>query len=728
LYIGGAGLGRGYLGRPGLTADKFVPDPVGPEPGGRLYRTGDRVRWLADGSLEFLGRFDSQVKVRGFRIEPGEIEAGLAGHPGVAAAVVVPREDLPGGRGLVAYLVGRNGATPTTGELRAHLKERLPEYMVPAAFVTLQALPLNANGKVDRKALPAPDGSRLEPDDAFVAPRGPMETLLAVIWAELLKLPRVGVHDNFFALGGDSILCIRVIARANQAGLSITTRHLFEHPTIAELAGVAATAAPTLADQGVVTGAVPLTPIQHWFFEWDLPQRQDVIQVQQIEVRRALNLDLLEQSLAHVLAHHDALRLRFSRGPEGWQQVNAGLEAARVPLQRFDLSALPAAEQDRVLAARAAQLQAGLDISQGPLLQAGWFDRGPERAGCLLLILHHLAIDIVSWGILLEDLWSAYRQLARGQVVQLPEKTTSFQQWARRLTEYARSGALEAERAYWLDPARATVGRLPVDHAEGANTRDSVDVVRVRLDPERTQALLREVPQASQTETNEVLLTALALAFGRWTGQRRLLVDVEGHGREEIFPGVNLTRTVGWFTVIAPVLLDPGQPARADEALRAIKEQWRALPNRGIGYGLLRYLSGDEALAEQLRALPAPEVVFNYAGQSGGPARKAEGEAAVAAAVVPSHAWRFSGPRKHLLEISGSVSAGRLQFRLTYSRNRHERHTVERLAAELGRALEEVIDHCLSSDGSYTPADFPEAGATQADLDTLMSQIRGQER
>ncbi|RMF29114.1 MAG: amino acid adenylation domain-containing protein, partial [Chloroflexi bacterium] len=425
LCVGGTGVGRGYLHRPDLTAERFIPDPFSNVPGARLYRTGDLVRFRPDGSLEFLGRIDHQVKVRGFRIELGEIEVALRRHPRIQEAVVLAREDRPGEKRLVAYVVPppHDGAAPTVSELRTFLQETLPDYMVPAAFVVLDAMPLTPSGKVDRRALPAPDQARPDLEGAYVAPRTREEEILAQIWAEVLGVERVGVHDNFFELGGDSILSIQVIARANQAGLRLTPRHLFQAPTVAGLAALAGTGRAVEAEQGIVEGPVPLTPIQHWFFERNLPNPHHWNQAVLLEVHRPLAPALLEQTIGHLLAHHDALRLRFRRrGEEGtrrrgdeamrrrgdeamrergdeagaWEQVNAGLEDT-VPLTWLDLSALPEPARRPAIEATAAQAQASLNLTYGPLLRALYFDLGPDVPDRLLLVIHHLAVDGVSW-------------------------------------------------------------------------------------------------------------------------------------------------------------------------------------------------------------------------------------------------------------------------------------------------------------------------------------------
>jgi non-ribosomal peptide synthase protein (TIGR01720 family) len=725
MYVGGAGVARGYLNRPELSAERFIPDPFGLEPGARLYRTGDLARYSADGDLEYLGRIDHQVKIRGFRIELGEIEAALAAHPAIGEAAVLAREDTPGEKRLVAYLVAKPGGAPTISELREYLKQRLPEYMTPAAFVTLDALPLTENGKLDRRALPAPDAARPELEEAYAAPRNAREETLAEIWAGALGLERVGIHDNFFELGGDSILSIQIIARANQAGLRLTPKQIFQCQTIAELSAAAETAPAIEAEQGLVTGPAPLTPIQRWFFEQRLPNREHWNQALMFETRQALNPSLLEQAVQRLLEHHDALRLRFTPEEAGWRQFIAG-SAAAAAFSLIELSGLPEAAAIAALESKAAELQASLNLSEGPLLRVVYFDLGNQEAGRLLIIIHHLAVDGVSWRILLEDLQTAYQQLIRGEEIAFPPKTTSFKRWAEKLAGYAQSEAAKAEQDYWLNDARAKAAWLPVDFSGGANTEASARSVSTSLSVEETRALLQEAPEAYHTQINDLLLTALAQALAEWTGERTLLVDLEGHGREDIFDDVDLSRTVGWFTTIYPVPLRLEKSTNSGEVLKSVKEQLRAIPQRGLGYGLLRYLSGDEEIAEALRRLPQAEVSFNYLGQLDqalppdslldsllAPARESGG---------PVHSP--SGRRKHLLDVRGSVARGQLNLSWTYSENIHRRATIERLAQSYVEALRALIAHCQSPEaGGYTPSDFPLAQLDQVELDQAFEEI-----
>jgi amino acid adenylation domain-containing protein/non-ribosomal peptide synthase protein (TIGR01720 family) len=722
LYIGGDGLARGYLDRPALTAERFVPDPFGDRPGGRLYRTGDLVRHRPDGNLEFLGRVDHQVKVRGFRIEPGEIEAALLRCAGVREAVVAAREDAPGSRRLVAYVVSdvmsEPGAPAPQARLRETLQASLPAHMIPAAFVALDALPLTANGKVDRRALPAPATARPDLPGEHAAPETAAERRLAAIWSEVLRVEPVGLHDNFFQLGGDSILSIQVVSRASRAGLHITARQIFEHQTIAALAAVARVT-PRAAGRTAVTGEVPLTPVQRWFFAAEPADPHHYNQSVLLEAQADLDERLLRRAVTHLLHHHDALRFRFERGETGWRQIG-GRPAGEPPVAGVDLGALPAAHRPAALTAAAAGLQASLDLGQGPLLRIALFRCGSGQPAKLLLAAHHLVVDGVSWRILLEDLETAYGQLAGGAAVELPPATSSYGEWAWRLAEHAASGRVDHELAFWTAPQRARAARLPRDGG-GENTVQTEGRVTVALAATETAALLKEVPQAYRTQINDVLLTALVQSFAEWSGERGLLVDLEGHGREEILEDLDLSRTVGWFTSIFPVLLNLQDAGDPGEALVAIKEQLRAVPERGIGYGLLRYLAGPEA-AEHLGNLPAAEVSFNYLGQL---------DAALSATGPFRPAGDPTGPlrsarqrRRYPIEVTALIFGGQLQTSFAYSRSLHRPATVECLADGFLRALRDLIEHCLSPWArAVTPSDFPLASLSREALANVIGQV-----
>jgi len=683
LCIGGAGLSRGYLNCSGPTAEKFIPNPFG-EAGERLYRTGDVARFLSDGNLEYFGRSDQQVKIRGFRIEIGEIEAVLGRHPALRESAVVVRE-IGSEKRLVAYVVAHESPAPTTSELREFVKAHVPEYMVPSIFTMLERLPMTSSGKIDRKALPAPDQSRPELAAEMVAPRNEVEQTLAEIWQSVLGLEKVGIYDSFFELGGDSILSIQVVSRASQKGLRLTPKQIFLNQTIAELAPVVETAGESKAEQGIVTGPVPLTPIQHLLFEQDFSDPHYYNQTALLQMHDRLNPVALESATRHLIKHHDALRLRFTNDGAGWRQFNAGIEGD-TPFINIDLSELPVYQQSRTIEALAALLQRSLNLAEGPLLRIALFELGSQEPQRLMLVFHHLVIDGVSWRVVVEDLQTALDQVQRGVPIVFPQKTTSFKEWAGKLKQHAQSAEMKEEALLWQTTQHHIVQPLTVDFPFGENTEASSTNIVVELNKAETQALLRDVPAAFHTEINDVLLAALVDALSEFTGSRTLLVDLEGHGREEIVPDVDLSRTVGWFTTIYPVLLDVSEATNAEEMLEAVKQQLRAVPNKGIGYGLLRYLSGD---AEVFKSLPHAQVNFNYLGQfdqsvgqssAFGPAPETTGS--------PRNA---EGQRMHLLEINGSIADGQLSLAWNYSQNLHTRSTIERMAQRYLESLRSIV-------------------------------------
>jgi amino acid adenylation domain-containing protein/non-ribosomal peptide synthase protein (TIGR01720 family) len=727
LYIGGANLARGYFNRPDLTKDKFIPNPFSNPKSERLYKTGDLARYLPDGNIEFLGRLDNQVKIRGFRIELGEIETALRQHPAVRETAVIVLDNELGEQRLVAYVVPNQKQAPTIGQLRSFLQEHLPDYMIPSTLAMLDALPLMPNGKLDRQALPALDWTSRQLEAYFIAPRTPEEKLLANIWAEVLGVEQMGVQDNFFELGGDSILSIQIVARAREVGLRLTPMQLFHHQTIAELAAVASKTPSIQTEQGLVTGQVHLTPIQQWFFEQNLPEPHHWNMSILLETPPTLNPKRLEQVLQHLLEHHDVLRLRFEQEESGWQQIHASADKL-VPFSRIDLSALPEPEQASAIETEVAKMQTALNLSTAPVMRVALFDLGSHQPGRLLIVIHHLVMDGISWRIWLEDFQRVYQQLSRGEAIQLPAKTTSFKDWAERLGVYAQSAELRQELDYWLANSQKRMSPLPRDYFEQPNTVASAHTVSVSLSMEDTQALLQQVPAAYKTQINDLLLTALVQAFRQWTRKNTLLVELEGHGRETLFDDIDVSRTIGWFTTRFPILLDLGgvevtseTSNTIDAALKSVKEQLRWIPNRGLSYGLLRYLNENPEINKKLQAFPQPEVSFNYLGQfdrvlpESTPFRLAKESLGAERSL--------QGTRTHLIAIDGIVLEGRLQLDWTYSENVHRRATIENLTQNFIAALRGIIHHCLSSRGGYTPSDFPLAKLNQKQLERLSAKF-----
>ncbi|MDH6492446.1 non-ribosomal peptide synthetase [Streptomyces sp. SAI-127] len=615
LHLAGTGVARGYLGRPGLTAARFVADPYG-GPGDRMYRTGDLARWSPDRQLEYLGRADEQVKLRGFRIEPGEVEAALARDPAVAQAAVVMREDEPGERRLIAYVTTRPGHPPADpAALRRDADRLLPEYMVPSAVVVLDALPLTPNGKLDRRALPAPETpTALE---AAREPRSPAERVLAELFRDLLKLPGLTLDEGFFALGGDSISSIRLVSRAAEAGVVISPRDVYEHQTVAALAAAARgpVGASNVGDADEGVGPVPFTPVMHWLVERGGPigrLSQSVL----LTVPADADAPRLTRSLQALVDHHDMLRSRLT-GERSMEVGKVGSVAVVMDQRDVsgedDLHAVVAEEFDRALGT--------LDPSTGAMLRAVWLDAGRDRPGRLLLVVHHLAVDGVSWRILVPDLEAAWEAVAQGREPHLPPVGTSFRAWSSMLREQACTRGAEAKLWRRLNDAPcAPFGARPLDPAK--DTAATSRSLRLTLEAGVTGPLLGSVPAAFRAGPQDVLLAGLTLAVAARQDVPHVLVDVEGHGREEIAPGLELSRTVGWFTSLYPVHVDlagldlrdalAAGPA-ADGVVRRVADRTGELPDHGVGFGLLRYLNPDTAgeLAQQT----APPIGFNYLGR-----------------------------------------------------------------------------------------------------------------
>ncbi|MGY2260531.1 amino acid adenylation domain-containing protein [Pseudomonas sp. SDO55104_S430] len=703
LYLSGAGITRGYLARPGLTAEKYVPNPFSSN-GERLYRTGDLTRYQADASLQYVGRIDHQVKVRGFRIELGEIEARLLQQDTVRELAVLAQEGASGQQ-LVAYIVPSDPALLTDNDaqnsqretLKAALRQHLPDYMVPAFLLFLEQLPLTPNGKLDRKALPAIDGSSQQRE--HVAPRSALEKSLAAIWQDVLAVESVGLEDNFFELGGDSIVSMQVVSRARQAGILLSPKDLFQHQTVRSLAQAARTGELTPIDQGPAAGAVALAPVQQWFFEQVIPERQHWNQSLLLVPREPLNLEALERALEQLLTHHDSLRLRYQQTDGGWQQTYAAPTTDSV-LWRREASSVEA------LNTLCDEAQRSLDLHNGPLLRALWVAMadGSER---LLLVVHHLAVDGVSWRVLLEDLQQFY---TGGSV---PAKTSSYQRWVAGLQNHL--GAFEQSLGHWQTQLQDAPTDLPCERPNGALENRFEHKLEIRLDSEQTRKLLQQAPAAYRTQVNDLLLTALARAVCLWSGEGSTLIELEGHGREDLFEGVDLTRTVGWFTSLFPVNLKPAADLGA--SIKSIKEQLRAVPDKGLGYGALRYL-GDAQTRAELAALPQPRITFNYLGQFD--RQFDEGALFTPSTEGNGIAQDPAAPLGNWLVVEGQVYGGELSLSWGFSREMFDTATVQRLGDEYAQQLNALIEHCCSLETAQaTPSDFPLACISQGQLDDL---------
>ncbi|MGW0277999.1 amino acid adenylation domain-containing protein [Streptomyces sp. NPDC003006] len=767
LYVSGLGVARGYLGRAALTAERFVADPYGPA-GSRMYRTGDLARRRADGQLEFAGRADDQVKIRGFRIELGEVQSALTSCPGVGRAVAVVREGRPGRRRLVGYVTPVPGAhTDTVTDvdpelIRAHLAGLLPEHMVPTAVMVLDRIPLTVNGKVDHAALPAPlPPPRPATADTARRPADSREELLCQVVADVLAVPRIGVDENFFALGGDSITALQVASRARAAGLVVTPRDLFRHQTVAELAAAVRESAPQddrRRDDGI--GAVPATPVMRWLAQ----RRGPVAHLNQSVLLTvpALGLEALTTAVQSLIDHHDALRATLVGGATkvtwGLKVAPRGDLPARERVRRVDITAHPdgSPELAALVAREGEAARDRLDPESGSMFQVVWFDAGPGRPGRLLLIAHHLVVDGVSWRILVPDLAQAWRTTAAGGEPRLAPVGTSLRRFAQLLLAEGQDPERAAELDLWTgmldgDDPRIGAGAL----TPARDTRGTAEYLSATLPADLTGTLLTSVAETFQVRMNDILLTGLALAVADWRRRhgwdtdradhtdRTVLLDVEGHGREEIADEIDLSRTVGWFTSVFPLRLDPGEPDLGEpdpgrssagetavvDALKRIKNRLRELPDNGLGFGLLRYLNPDTAGV--LAPYGSPQIGFNYLGRMNGAALDAalDGESPaptewsvstdLSAGVDPSDG---DLPFAHALELTAAVremaDGPRLSVSCAWPTALFPAEEVQDLLDTWLRALRSLADRAGQSGAcGLVPADLPLVSVTQEEID-----------
>ena len=734
IYVGGMGLARGYLNQPELTASKFIANHFSNESNSRLYKTGDLGRYLPDGKIEFLGRVDNQVKIRGFRIELGEIESVLSENRKIKQVAVISNKNTAGDNYLEAYIVPAQAQPPSNNELRYFLKQKLPEYMIPSTFEMLEAMPLNSNGKIDKQALSIRKKSTFEDDSNFIPPHTETEKILAQIWSEVLDLKKVGIRDNFFELGGDSIRSMQVITKANQLGLHFTAKQLLEHQTIAELSTVVGAANSLKAEQGIVTGIVPLLPIQKWFFEQNISPLESFKHSHLLQVSSEVQIEALQSAIKKILLHHDALRMTFRPLELGWQQFNPDFDQ-QIPLLVKDLSNLTRESEEECLKKTELELQSKLKLDhevalrdRGHLIQFALFKRGYAQNHLLLIMVHHLVIDGVSWDILLQDLSTVYEQIVKGETINLPPKTTSFKDWAVRLETYAQSDSQKKELKYWLKQVNSNMSLLPVDYRkpQKKSSIPLIEQISVSLDSEKTLVLFKKVLSNYKAQINDVLLTALVQTLRKWTGEQTLLIDIESHGREPLFDDIDLSRTIGWFTSVYPVWLQiETDNEDIGRTLTSIKEQLRRIPNKGIGYGLLRYLNQDQNIRSQLQATPQAEINFNYLGQID--------------EISPSSIFlgldnNFNDLREnslkhisHLLEVDGFVKEEKLQFVWKYKGNLYDKSTIEKLSSWFIRDLINLIEYGQSNDSvGYTASDFALAGLDEkqfSELSELLDKI-----
>jgi amino acid adenylation domain-containing protein/non-ribosomal peptide synthase protein (TIGR01720 family) len=695
IYISGIQVARGYLNRKEQSEAVFLNDPF--KQGQRMYRTGDMGRWLADGNLEYLGRKDEQVKIRGYRIELGEIETAIERLPTVKQSAVLAKADAQGHKRLVAYVVKQEGYNKE--QIMASLKESLPEYMVPQIWVEVEQIALTANGKVDRKTLPEPDMEG-QIQSQYVPARTQTEQDLVEIWQDLLGIKRIGIYDNFFELGGDSILTIQLVSRASKKGYQLQPKDIFIHQKIASLAEWLEIGRNqiSMAEQGLLEGVFNLLPIQYDFFNRGIKQTSHYNQSLLLAIDKRVSSDNIGACLKSLVKQHDALRLQFIN-QEGQLMQTYTLAEPELLIQ--DISALSEANLSKKVTERAAYYQKTLAIEKGIVFQAVWMKMpDSETHNRLLLIAHHLVVDGVSWRIILEDLETLISAHNSNQVSEIGPKTTSYRQWAEALVKYGQTPEIKAQKTYW-DNACSLHTALPTDFETlEALLVEHLSIHAVNINASLTEQLLQQVPKAYQTEINDILLTSLVLTITNWTKASALRIGLEGHGRESFDDEINTSRTVGWFTTLYPVLLecDSKNPGNL---IKSVKEQLRQIPNKGLGYGILKYLQKESVLQSD----NPWDLVFNYFGQLDGVAKK--GNWLTGAKESTGLNSDSENEIQDKLTINSRVQNGKLSLSWTFSQLHFKKETIEQLASKYIENLEALIQHCVNvQEIQKTPSDY----------------------
>ncbi len=699
IYIGGECLARGYLNRPDLTAERFIVNPHAPDTGSRIYRTGDIGRWLRDGNLEYRGRKDNQVKIRGYRIELGEIESILAAAEGVKSCALVAKPAPSGGLRLAAYVVAEPACQKN--QLLEYLSDKLPDYMIPAIWEMLDELPLTDAGKIDRKALVDRSTAPLSAQ-TYTAPEEETEKQLAAIWKALLNVENIGVHDNFFELGGDSIISIQVVSRAKQLGYALRPRDLFQHQTISSLAKLIRQQkiSSTVAEQGLLTGAAALSPIQAWFFEHAFPGMAHFNQSVLLEISRSFDEASLETVVVSLVKHHDALRFIYHKENGQWVQTYAAFEGG---ISVVDLTGVPSKDIGIRITETCDSTQRSLDLSTGPLFKVIYIKTpAAETHNRLFLVAHHLIMDGISWRVLLNNLETALDAVSKGLKIDFGSKGTSYRQWVDSLKKHALSSQMASQKAFW-EAVCNDYQPLPVDMQVDVFPFADMVSYTVDLEEKMTRFLLQESNLAYHTEINDLLLAALAKTIHNWTGYSKIVIGMEGHGREDISAENDISSVVGWFTNLYPVSLAIEKDIPEEKLIKSVKEQLRAIPEKGMGYGVLRYLHPSGQVRSGL-SKGNWDIVFNYLGQLDTLVNSENGLQIAQESEGSSRSEDY--PIKEKIAINAFIANGKLTVSWNYSRKQYEQKTIEIIALQYVENLTQIIHHCLSKEvQEFTPSD-----------------------
>lgn len=714
LHIGGIGLAWGYLGKPDLTAEKFVPNPY--KPGDRLYKTGDLSRWLSNGEIEYLGRLDHQVKIRGMRIELGEIESVLLMMSSISQAVVITKA-LSTGHQLVAYVVLHRNQKMTDTEIKAFLQSKLPAYMIPSHVLILDQFPLTSSGKANRKLLPDPIFNHSTQSTISLSPENlEIAAKLAVIWRQLLGKGEVGFSDNFFELGGDSILAIQAISRARSLGIDLSLQQLLRHQNIADIVQAIVEddgKKKIMIDQSRVSGSVRLTPIQKWFFENQFKNQNHFNQSVLLEAKQPFEIDICKSTLKQLCEYHDVLRSKFTLMEGQWNQV-IEKEISHLPFQFHDLSSLEIKEQMRQLAALKEQAQNQFILENGNLIHFVYFHFGDHRNDQVLWVMHHLICDGVSWRILLDDFCHIYKKLKMKEETTLPLKTHSFKTWGEFLQNRTDSGNYDVN--YWLNSHHFTCSSVPIDFQKGPNIVESSDKQEIIIDEQETQNLLSVFSTRYRFDLQDVLLAILSEVFYEEMNVEHTLLAIESHGREGLSGEIDLSRTIGWFTSLYPWTLSFEKEKQFDERIEQIHQKLSEIPNKGVDYGLYNYLDHEHSSPLPLLR---PQVCFNYLGQLD----QAVDDFSLFTPLLDDRGSMLDlkNHRCYLLEINAYIVRKQLHVEWNYSLNFHLPETINRLAESLSNKIKSFL---LSKTSNLKAVDFSHAQIDEKDLLTLLAQIQ----
>ena len=706
LCIAGDGLARGYLNRPELTAEKFVSNPFARENSANslMYRTGDLARWLPDGNIEYLGRIDHQVKIRGFRIELGEIEEELLKHENIKEVVVVARTEKEGSSYLCAYLVADRDIAP--GELREHLTRNLPEYMVPSYFARLDKMPLSQNGKVDRKGLPEPEFS-VNRSIEYVEPSCKEEHIMAKVWEKALGLTRVGINDDFFELGGDSIKAIQVVSLLTGEGLNIEVKDILVHRTIAKiLLNTEGKSNVNEYNQGLIEGSFGFTPVVKWFFNQRYNNPNYFNQSVLLELKKPIDIEKLKMAFIKIIEHHDALRVNYSSDRDEFFFNN--VETTKdFDVKTFNVAGLTPQKQENGLIKIGMELKSGFDITDGLLIKAAIIHF--EDNDKLFITIHHLAVDGVSWRIILEDLFSAYEAIENGREVIMPNKTASLKDWYEKLLSIKDNKKLIFEKEFWKKYTDFRF-ELPKDADTGDWSIASRSFVKGYLDKEKTEKLLNDANKAYNTSVEDLLVTALANTVNEWTELNEFLIEMENNGRN--IEGINVSRTVGWFTAIYPLKISLSNTDMGEQ-IKQVKESIREVPENGVGYGVLKYLTDADTEIDERMA----ELRFNYLGRFD---KESDNEIFAYSHLKTGSESCLTNSMPAKLEINCMVINDMFEIEILYNEKAYKEETMSKFRDKYFRNLENIISYTVGSDEVYfTPSDFETLDMNQEELDSL---------